>query len=181
MHALEETESAPVRHRADCILAQPKCEPDETPATLTNIRQTAAVSLLKSYYTTRLIWRYTCSSVLPMLTVLILEDDFCQREIIRIALDKTFLVLEADTPAKALELCELYPAEIDILICDFSLPGMNAAQLIPRATKLRPELKVLVISGYSEQHVRDAGIPEDYSILAKPFQLAQIRQKLQSL
>lgn len=116
-----------------------------------------------------------------MPTVLIVEDDPHQREIIRIALERTFLVLEADTPAKALEMCEHYPAQIDILICDFSLPGMNAAQLIPLATKLRSALNVLVISGYGEQHVRDAGIVDNYQVLGKPFQLAQIRQKVQGL
>lgn len=115
------------------------------------------------------------------LTALIVEDDPLQREVIRIALGNTFLLLEADSASHALAICEHYPAEIDILICDFSLPGMNAAQLIPFVMKLRATLKVLVISGYGEQYLRAAGIPDECPVLAKPFQLAQLRKKLHRL
>jgi CheY-like chemotaxis protein len=61
----------------------------------------------------------------------------------------------------------------DLIIVDFAMPGMNGAELLVKARTVRPELKALVISGFSDTEALAAsGV--DAPILAKPFSLDQL-------
>jgi signal transduction histidine kinase/CheY-like chemotaxis protein len=87
--------------------------------------------------------------------------------------------LEAGDGAEALAILQRDP-QIEILLTDLGLPGMNGRQLVEEARRLRPELKVIIASGYSAESAA-GGRPDDSSIrhLTKPFDLGQLRRALE--
>jgi len=88
-----------------------------------------------------------------------------------------FQALEAGDGAEALAILQKDP-HVDILLTDLGLPGMTGRQLVEEARRLRPDLKVIIASGYSTEN---AGKPGDGDIrhLTKPFDLGQLRRALE--
>ncbi len=86
-----------------------------------------------------------------------------------------FDTVEAGDGAEALALLQ-NDLEIDILLTDLGLPGMNGRQLMEEALRLRPEIKIIVASGYSTES--EAGGAPDVITLTKPFDLAALRRAL---
>jgi CheY-like chemotaxis protein len=82
--------------------------------------------------------------------------------------DGGFVVHEAVDGQAALSLLQSNP-DIDLMLTDIRMPGMNGFQLTDAAIALKPDLKVLLMTGYSEEAIpkklADAGI----QILRKPF------------
>ena len=88
-----------------------------------------------------------------------------------------FQALEAGDGNEALALLQKNP-DIEILLTDLGLPGMNGRQLVEEARRLRPGLKVIVASGYSTE-AQAGGRPDgDIRHLTKPFDLGQLRRAL---
>jgi CheY-like chemotaxis protein len=90
-----------------------------------------------------------------------------------------FQATEAGDGAEALAILQKDP-EIEILLTDLGLPGMNGRQLVEEARRLRPDLKVIIASGYSTESAA-GGRPTDVDIkhLTKPFDLGQLRRALE--
>jgi CheY-like chemotaxis protein len=113
-------------------------------------------------------------------TVLLVEDDAPVREFARSQLLALgYRVLEAPDGPRALEVLRVHD-DIDLLFTDVVMPGgMNGAQLASAARELRPGLRVLYTSGYTENailhHDRlDAGV----QLLSKPYRSADLARKL---
>ncbi|HVZ28701.1 MAG TPA: response regulator, partial [Rhizomicrobium sp.] len=88
-----------------------------------------------------------------------------------------FTAIEASNGTQALTLLKSDPA-ISILLTDLGLPGMSGQQLVKEALNLKPELRVVIASGYSSEGRID-GVPEGkMRHIAKPFNLDQLRQCL---
>ena len=89
-----------------------------------------------------------------------------------------FTGVEAGDGAEALALLQSDP-EIEILLTDLGLPGMNGRQLMEEARRLKPGLKVIIASGYSTE-AQAGGRPPDKDIahLTKPYDIAQLRKAL---
>jgi CheY-like chemotaxis protein len=87
--------------------------------------------------------------------------------------------VEAGDGAEALAILQGDP-QIEILLTDLGLPGMNGRQLVEEARRLKPELKVIIASGYSAEAAA-GGKPQDPTIrhLTKPFDLGQLRRALE--
>jgi CheY-like chemotaxis protein len=85
-----------------------------------------------------------------------------------------FAAIEAGDGAEALALLQ-QDSTIEILLTDLGLPGMNGRQLVEEARRLKPNLKVIIASGYSTE-AGDA--PKNAVYLTKPFDLAQLRRAL---
>jgi len=104
-------------------------------------------------------------------TILLAEDDPTVRQFTRSVLqERGYQVLAAENGAKALELCASYSGHIHALVTDVVMPEMNGRMLAERARLIRPNLKVLFVSGYIDRGLKD----EDISIagsafLEKPF------------
>ena len=86
-----------------------------------------------------------------------------------------FQALEAGDGADALSILQKNP-DIEILLTDLGLPRMNGRQLVEEARRLRPDLRVIVASGYSSgiQAGPDGGVAH----LTKPYDLGQLRRAL---
>jgi two-component system cell cycle sensor histidine kinase/response regulator CckA len=113
-------------------------------------------------------------------TVLLVEDEECVRTLARTILTKYgYRVLEAPGGHEALLLCDQYRAPIDLLLTDMVMPRMNGRQLAERLLSLRPELKVLYMSGYTDDAVVRHGI-EDATIafIQKPITPETLARKV---
>ena len=108
--------------------------------------------------------------------ILLVDDDHSVCEVTAQMLeDLGFTVIAADSGDDALQLLT-QGAEVDLLLADFAMPGMNGGELA-RAVRVRhPELPVVFVTGYAE--LCELGL-EGYSIIQKPFREEQLANKLQ--
>lgn len=116
------------------------------------------------------------------LTVLVVEDD----ELVRLGTVDMVQqlgheVVEAGTGYDAMEQLRRRP-EIDVLITDLGLPGMSGQELVAAAHRLRPELPILLATGYSAADLaRDPDLRDVVVLLGKPFSSAELRQALTAI
>jgi PAS domain S-box-containing protein len=94
-------------------------------------------------------------------TVLVVEDDSGVRRAVRTILQKYgYQVVEAQNGGEAFLICEQHPETIDLLVTDVVMPRMNGTELRGRLAHLRPEMKVLFMSGYADRAIVHHGILE---------------------
>jgi CheY-like chemotaxis protein len=88
-------------------------------------------------------------------------------------------VMTADSGEHALTLHKNHKGPIAMLITDVVAPGMSGPMLADKLTALQPNLKVLYISGYDNTHVVQKYVVEKgHALLAKPFTVAELQQKM---
>jgi CheY-like chemotaxis protein len=104
-------------------------------------------------------------------TILLVEDDNQLRELVRtILLSWGYTVVVADRPENAEPLCSSHLGKIDLLLTDVVMPGMSGKEVADRVQQLRPEIKVLFMSGYTTDTVVQQGVlAEGRAFLQKPF------------
>lgn len=104
-------------------------------------------------------------------TILLVEDEPGVRNLVRDTLKEDgYIVLEASNSAEALLLCEQHPGQIHLLFTDVVMPGLSGRQLAERLLPLRPELKILYMSGYTDDAIVRHGVLEPgVAFLHKPF------------
>jgi DNA-binding NtrC family response regulator len=115
--------------------------------------------------------------------VLLVEDEDNIREpAIEILEGRGYKVLAARDAAQALALAEGHPGPIHILVTDVVMPGQSGNQLAQQLSSLRPELRVLYISGYPEDSISHHGVlnPEQ-CFLQKPFPPGQFLEKVREV
>ncbi|MFI5298993.1 MAG: response regulator [Polyangiales bacterium] len=87
----------------------------------------------------------------------------------RVLVSHGYRVLEAPGPIEALELADRHAGPIDVLLTDVVMPHMNGRQLADRLGPLRPDMHVLLMSGYTADVVLNHGVAnESTDFLAKP-------------
>jgi DNA-binding NtrC family response regulator len=114
-------------------------------------------------------------------TILIVEDEDSVRSIIGAVLRRQgYDVLEASTPGRA---CEIFAARpsIDLLLTDMVMPDMNGPALAQRLIGVRPELRVLFISGYATVATPAAADNHNVSFLSKPFQASVLTERVRQV
>ena len=104
-------------------------------------------------------------------TVLVVEDETTVRKlVVRSLEEKGYRVLTAEDGAKGLEAFRDKRQDIDLLLTDIVLPKLSGFALGEAALKLKPDLRLLLMSGYTDELVlRDHNLPEDVRIVWKPF------------
>ena len=115
-----------------------------------------------------------------METVLVVDDEARVRALARdILVGAGYRVLEAEDGEDALRVAEGHPGTIHVLLTDVMMPGINGKQLADRLSVLRPDMKMIFMSGRAAEVISDAGvlIPVD-SFLAKPFTVDRLLNKV---
>lgn len=116
-------------------------------------------------------------------TVLLVEDEPAFRELLQRVLESNgYSVLAAADGRAALALAAAHDGAIELLLTDMILPGMSGSTIAERLGKDRPGLKVLYISGYSQEAVASNGkISSGTAFLSKPFRLDALLHKVRDL
>lgn len=113
-------------------------------------------------------------------TVLLVEDEPMVRALAQHVLESNgYTVLVAEGGAKAVKLAQEYAGQIHLLLTDMVMPGLSGRELADRLTVQRPDLKVLYMSGYTQDVLLRQGL-EDQTItfLQKPFTPTALIQKV---
>jgi len=119
-------------------------------------------------------------------TVLLVEDEDSLRQMARHILEQQgYKVLDAGNGQEALDLFGQNRDSIDILLTDIVMPQMNGKELADRLKKLKPELKIIFMSGYTNEVLEQHGInAQADNLIQKPFTSqtlgAMLRKKVQS-
>ena len=109
-------------------------------------------------------------------TILLIDDDNAVREVTRAMLHELgYRVLEAGSGGAALDLLDREP-QIDLIIVDFAMPGMNGADVARQALARRPGLPLLFVTGFADRRAL-AGISEAH-IISKPFVDEELARKV---
>jgi DNA-binding NtrC family response regulator len=103
-------------------------------------------------------------------TVLVVDDDEAIRTVVRDILRRHgYVVLDAPDAMKALELVARYTGTIHLLVSDVVMPRMSGRTLAARLREGRPGLKVVFMSGYTQQGVVYRDLPSGVAFMQKPF------------
>jgi signal transduction histidine kinase/CheY-like chemotaxis protein len=116
-------------------------------------------------------------------TVLVVEDEYSVRKMTRHLLTGNgYRVLEAADGVEALALIRAYPGTIHLLLSDVVLPHLGGRRLAEEAVLLRPFIRILYMSGYTEDTVVRSGIEQgDAGFLPKPFTPLALGQKVRAV
>ena len=107
-------------------------------------------------------------------TVLVAEDEFMLRVVaVEVLADAGYRVLEAGDGDAALKVLK-QNADVDLLITDIKMPGLNGYQLAEAGMALRPQLKVLLMTGYAQEPIPAKMAASGVRVLYKPFDIDQL-------
>ena len=116
-------------------------------------------------------------------TILVIEDEEPLVMMFRQILERLgYRVLQARTGKEAVEFAKTFDGRIDLALLDIKLPDMEGSKVYPLIMEARPDLKVIVCSGYSidgpAQDILDAGAE---GFIQKPFSIAPFSEKLKEV
>ena len=116
-------------------------------------------------------------------TVLVVEDAEAIRSLARKVLTaQGYTVLEAGDGVEALQIAERHTGMLHLVLTDVVMPGMSGRELAQRLAPLRPQLKLLYMSGYTGDAVVHRGVLEDgLPFLAKPFTPEDLASKVRDV
>lgn len=115
--------------------------------------------------------------------ILVIEDEEMVMAVCRAMLERLgYSVLEAKTGQEAVNVVKTYDGDIDLAMLDILLPDISGNAIYPFLMEARPNLKVIVYSGYSidgpAKEILDAGAQD---FLQKPFSIAELSEKLKKV
>jgi signal transduction histidine kinase len=116
-------------------------------------------------------------------TILLVEDEAVVRSLVRqILLSQGYSVLEAENGATALRIAQDYQHPIHLVLTDVVMPGMHGRELVEQLLPQRPQLRVLYMSGYTDDRVLQHGVlHSSMNFLQKPFTPDQLVKKLRDI
>jgi CheY-like chemotaxis protein len=116
-------------------------------------------------------------------TILLVEDETNLRYLARQFLEKQgYRVIEAADGAVAMQIAVAHEGVIHLLLTDVIMPGMNGRELAQRISEIRPNVKVLYMSGYTENVIgRNGTLDAGIRLLQKPFTLRDLKSKVREV
>ncbi len=116
-------------------------------------------------------------------TILLVEDETNLRHLARQYLEiQGYKILAAEDSAAALQIVDGYQGTIDLLLTDVVMPGMNGRELATHISKLLPEVRVLYMSGYTENAIgHDGTLDPGINLLQKPFSLPALKDRVREV
>ena len=117
------------------------------------------------------------------ITILLVEDEPGVRRLIRrMLVERGYRVLEASNGPDALELYEHQGSRVDLVLTDIVMPNMSGSELAGKLFARRPGVKILFMTGYSEDAVFEHGVAAGaVPILSKPFLAEALDRKIREL
>lgn len=110
-------------------------------------------------------------------TILLVEDEPTLRRVARMLLEKLgYRVLEAPSGEAALEMYAEQQQDIDLILLDVVMPGLNGLQTLERLRALDPQVRVILCSGVAD--TEEETLPDGVSFMPKPFPLEILSQKV---
>ena len=115
-------------------------------------------------------------------TILVVEDEPQLRELTcRMLRDQGYQVMGAPEARQALQICAMHPGPIHLMVTDIVMPRMGGGELVQAARPLRPAMKVLYMSGYTDSTVVHHGVAvEQVPFLQKPFTPDDLHRKVRA-
>ena len=116
-------------------------------------------------------------------TILLVEDDEMVRNLVRETLEREgYRLMDASDPLEARQSAEDYPGAIQLLITDLIMPKLSGRELAEQIISRRPDMKVLYMSGYTDQAIMEIGLSDgEISFLQKPFTPTALVQKVREV
>jgi CheY-like chemotaxis protein len=116
-------------------------------------------------------------------TILLVEDEAALRKLISGALRKYgYKVWEAQNGGEALLICEKEPGPIHLMLTDVVMPQMSGRELAERLAQIRPEIKVLYMSGYTTNSIVHHGVLDSgINFIPKPLKVLTLVQKVREI
>ena len=116
-------------------------------------------------------------------TILLVEDEEMVRNLVQAVLEEIgYTILEAHTVGEASSLCEQHQGSIDLLLTDVIMPHMSGRELAEQLKALRPQMKVLFMSGYTDDAVvRHGVLTAEVEFLPKPFSADALERKVREV
>src|SRR5579862_340813 len=116
-------------------------------------------------------------------TILLVEDEENLRRLARQFLENQgYRVIDAPEGATAIQISQAHKGPIHLLLTDVIMPGMNGRELANKLSPTRPEMRVLYMSGYTENHIGHNGtLDEGITLLQKPFTLPALKAKVREM
>jgi two-component system cell cycle sensor histidine kinase/response regulator CckA len=113
-------------------------------------------------------------------TILVVDDEPEIRKLVSAMLSSSgYQIILADTGEQAIKLFRKQPKAIDLLLTDVVAPGMAGPTLADQLTELKPDLRVLFMSGYdNRQVVQKYVVEKGHLLLPKPFTMKQLEAKV---
>ncbi len=109
-------------------------------------------------------------------TVLLVEDEDDVRQLVERTLTRLgYSVLTASCPESAIQLANSHQGTIDLLLSDVIMPGMNGPDMSRRLTLSRPQMRLLFMSGYTDEAILHHGVFDSaVNFIGKPFSVEQL-------
>jgi CheY-like chemotaxis protein len=115
-------------------------------------------------------------------TILVVEDGDAVRNLVCLMLVQNgYRVLEARDGRDALRLCETHPESIELVLTDLVMPHMPGAELAERLRRARPALRILLMSGYTDEPLPQRLGRDSLAFLAKPFTSLDLVEKVRQV
>jgi PAS domain S-box-containing protein len=116
-------------------------------------------------------------------TILLVEDEEVVRGLARRILEQAgYSVVEASKAAEALSFCEEHATDVDLLLTDVVMPEMSGKELADRLKSQSPDLKMLFMSGYTDESIVHHGVLDSsVEFIQKPFTPASLIRKVRDV
>lgn len=126
----------------------------------------------------------TCTEPMDVpATILVVEDDPAVRKIACSILGgRCYEILDSGNPEEAVDIARNHKAPIHLLLSDIVMPGMKGPQVYEKISQYHPDIKVLYMSGYSENSIFRYGIDTDHTdFIQKPLTVKSLLAKVASM
>jgi two-component system cell cycle sensor histidine kinase/response regulator CckA len=106
----------------------------------------------------------------------VVEDEDMVRKLMCSQLKECgYRVLEASNGEEALHAAQEYVDEINLMVSDIQMPFMDGHELAERIRSIKPEIRIVFVSGYNEESVKsDAEFLSPYPLLSKPYNASDL-------
>jgi two-component system cell cycle sensor histidine kinase/response regulator CckA len=116
-------------------------------------------------------------------TILVVEDNRTVRQLtVEMLMTRGYRVLSADSGEEAMRLCKNCEGGVDLLLTDVIMPQESGPSLAERVTRMKPDIKVLYMSGYAQEMINQQGLLDGtVALLTKPFTMHELSVKVREV